>query len=150
MRVDYNYLDHSSLEPTTCLMSRWVLSSSLLAVVIVVTRGLSMSAIQIFQPTRILSASATGDLLDSIDDCLEAGKTNILIDLQNVLFMDSSGLGALVIALKRVKAVNGRFALCCVNGQARMLLEQSGMEGVFEVYASSAEFSDVIAATAKS
>jgi len=106
-----------------------------------------MSAIQVFQPTRILSSSATGDLLDSVDDCLKAGTTNVLINLQNVLFMDSSGLGALVIAFKRVKAVNGHFALCSVNGQARMLLEQSGMGEVFEIYASLEAFSNAIAAT---
>lgn len=93
-----------------------------------------MSAIQVFQPSRILSSSTTGDLLEGINQSIEAGTTNVLVNLQNVMFMDSSGLAALVIALKRVRAVHGRFALCSLNGQAKMLLEQSGMEKVFDIY----------------
>lgn len=96
--------------------------------------------LQVFQPTRILSSSTTGDLLDGIDLAIERGVTIVLIDLSHVLFMDSSGLGALVIAYKRMRAINGRFALCSLNGQARMLLEQSGMESVFEIYGSVADF----------
>ena len=104
-----------------------------------------MSEVQIFQPTRILSASTTGDLLDGITRSLEAGNRNILVNLKNVLFMDSSGLAALVIALKRIKVVKGRLALCEVNGQALMLLEQTGMTEAFEIYATAADFQRAIA-----
>lgn len=104
-----------------------------------------MPDIQVFQPSRILSSSTTGDLLDGIKQCLESGDRNILVNLQNVMFMDSSGLAALVIALKRVRAVNGRFAICCLNGQAQMLLEQSGMEKVFAIYDTPDHFNHAIA-----
>lgn len=104
-----------------------------------------MSEVQVFQPTRILSSSTTGDLLDGITRTLEAGNRTILVNLKNVLFMDSSGLAALVIALKRIKVAKGRFALCEVTGQARMLLEQTGMTQAFEIYATEDEFRRAIA-----
>jgi anti-anti-sigma factor len=104
-----------------------------------------VSEVQVFQPTRILSSSTTGDLLDGITRSLEAGNRTILINLKNVLFMDSSGLAALVIVLKRIKVVDGRFALCEVNGQARMLLEQTEMTQVFEIYETADDFYRTIA-----
>lgn len=93
-----------------------------------------MTTVQIFYPKRILSSSTTGDLLDGITRSLAAGTANILIDFQQVMFMDSTGLSALVVALKKVRAVNGRLALCRLNGQAYMVLEHSGLVEVFEIY----------------
>ncbi|PSB28470.1 STAS domain-containing protein [Stenomitos frigidus] len=93
-----------------------------------------MTTMQTFYPKRILSSSTTGDLLDGITRSLEAGIANILVDFQHVMFMDSTGLSALVVALKRVRAVNGRLALCHLNGQAYMVLEHSGLDKVFEIY----------------
>jgi anti-anti-sigma factor len=93
-----------------------------------------MANIQTFYPKRILSSSTTGDLLDGVTRCLEAGLSNILIDFQQVMFMDSTGLSALVIVLKQVRAVNGHLALCRLNGQAYMVLEHSGMDQYFEIY----------------
>lgn len=92
-----------------------------------------------------MSSATTGSLLDGIAYSLEAGRTNILIDFQQVMFMDSTGLSALVMAMKRVRQANGRFALCRLNGQARMVLEHSGMNQVFTVYETPAEFSQAIA-----
>lgn len=89
---------------------------------------------QTFYPKRILSSSTTGDLLDSVTYALEAGTTNILIDFQHVMFMDSTGLSALVVLLKQVQEANGRLAFCRLNGQASMVLEHSGMDQVFEIY----------------
>ena len=104
-----------------------------------------METMQAFYPKRILSSSTTGDLLEGIARSLDAGTKNILIDFQQVMFMDSTGLSALVITLKRVRAVNGRLALCCLNGQAYMLLEHSGMDKVFEIYDTSEDFDRALA-----
>nr|WP_277879937.1 STAS domain-containing protein [Leptolyngbya sp. FACHB-36] len=87
-----------------------------------------------------MSSSTTGSLLAAIDRSLAAGDTTILINLQDILFIDSIGLATLVVALKRVRTANGRLALCGLNGQAQMLLNQSGMEKVFEIYASPEDF----------
>ncbi len=93
-----------------------------------------MAVVQKFYPKRILSASTTGNLLEDITRTLEGGITNILIDFQHVMFMDSTGLSAMVLLLKQVNEVKGRLALCRLNGQAYMVLEHSGMDQVFEIY----------------
>ncbi len=65
-----------------------------------------MAAIEVFHPKRIMSAATTVSLLDGIAYSLEAGRINILIDFQQVMFMDSTGLSALVVAKKRVRESN--------------------------------------------
>jgi anti-anti-sigma factor len=46
----------------------------------------------------------------------------VLIDFQDVTFMDSSGLGALVLALKTVRAAGGKLFICSVNEQIKCYL----------------------------
>lgn len=104
-----------------------------------------MATMQTFYPTRILSASTAGDLLDGITRSLEGGTINILVDFHQVMFMDSTGLSALVVALKQVREVKGRLALCRLNGQASMVLEHSGMDQVFEIYETTEAFAHAIA-----
>jgi anti-sigma B factor antagonist len=93
-----------------------------------------MSTIKIFQPTRILSASSSVALIEWVTYSLESGARYLLIDLSSVSFMDSSGMGSLAVALKRVQEAGGMLALCSLNGQARMLLEIAGMDQIFPIY----------------
>jgi anti-anti-sigma factor len=104
-----------------------------------------MLKVTMIQPSRMLSANTKDEFLHEVDRNLDASNTTILVNLGNVLFIDSSGLGALVIALKRVRQVKGRLALCGLNEQAKMLLEQTGMEHAFEVHPTPQAFEQAIA-----
>ncbi len=105
-----------------------------------------MDDFAIFLSGRVLSSTTSSDLLEEIGRSMRAGQKTILINLQNTLFIDSAGLSALVTVYKQVRDARGRFALCSLNEQARMLIEQTGMEKLFEVYASPEEFSATIVA----
>lgn len=87
-----------------------------------------------FHPTRIFSSVNGRELLDFIDRSLESGVGTIVVNFQNVKFMDSSGLGSLVTAHKRLKNSGGSLLICGLNGQARMLLEMTSMDRVFNIY----------------
>ncbi|MDX2214166.1 MAG: STAS domain-containing protein [Oculatellaceae cyanobacterium bins.114] len=104
-----------------------------------------MSTINVFVPTRILSSANAPDLLAWIRDNLDADRHHLLINLKNILFMDSTGLTALITAHKMVSEVGGRLGICGLNGQARMLFEMTSMERVFEIYETMAEFEQAIA-----
>jgi anti-sigma B factor antagonist len=107
-----------------------------------------MSTFKIFQPTRILSAANSGAIIDWIEHNLDSGTLHLLIDLVNVSFMDSSGVGGLVVALKRVQAAGGTLALCSLNGQARMLFELAAMDQMFKIYANPQEYKTALSANA--
>ena len=62
-----------------------------------------------------------------------------MIDFKNVSFMDSSGLGALVLSLKTVRAAGAKLFLCSVNEQVMMLLQLTDMDKILKIYESREE-----------
>ena len=100
-----------------------------------------MQKISIYQPeTRVFSALNSLNLTTWVSECLDHGTRFIFIDLRYVSFLDSRGLGALLIVHNRVERSGGYLGLCGLSGQARMALEVSSMAGVFNVYESYADF----------
>jgi anti-anti-sigma factor len=103
---------------------------------------MSTITVEIFRPDdTLLSAHNAHKLLDWINDALSTGHKDLLIDLGGTDFMDSSGLGALVTALKRAKTAGANLALCSLKGQAKLLFELTNMFSVFDIYANPEEFS---------
>lgn len=101
---------------------------------------IAMPKVNVFQPTRILTSINAVDVQEWARECLEIQERTLLIDLRNVSFMDSSGLGALLSIQKMVQDRGGDLALCCVQGQARMLLEMTTTSHLFSIYDNQSEF----------
>lgn len=57
----------------------------------------------------------------------ESGSSNLLLDLSEVSFIDSSGLGALLGRYKRVSQAEGKMAITGASTQVRRILELSGV-----------------------
>jgi anti-sigma B factor antagonist len=70
-----------------------------------------------------------------VADCLRRGHERLVIDMSQVNFMDSSGLGALVSCLKRVGDPK-RMLLCNVAPPVVSLFKLTRMDQVFIVYPS--------------
>ncbi|MBE9043196.1 STAS domain-containing protein [Pleurocapsales cyanobacterium LEGE 10410] len=98
------------------------------------------SVVQIIEPKGILDGTKTTDFQHQIEQSIESGVDTILVDFQDVTFMDSSGLGALVKALKTLDAANVRFYLCSLNEQIKMLFELTSMDNYFVILANREEF----------
>lgn len=75
-------------------------------------------------------------LKDELVGLIEEGKNQIVVDLEGVEFMDSSGLGVLVGALRRLKEREGTLALVCTKGPVLRILSITGLNKVFPVYQS--------------
>ncbi|MGL4602162.1 MAG: STAS domain-containing protein [Plesiomonas sp.] len=65
---------------------------------------------------------------------------NVLIDLSEVHFIDSSGIGALVFLYKRLKAKSFTLALICVQGQPRELLKLLHIDNTIECHSTIKDF----------
>lgn len=98
------------------------------------------SVIKVFQPVGLLDSTQAVSFREKIDELVAEGADVILIDLQDVTFIDSSGLGLLVTALKRIRSVKGRLCICSTNEQVRMLFELTSMDRVFESFADQEAF----------
>ena len=64
----------------------------------------------------------------------EHGAPFLVIDLQKVPFMDSSGLSALVSALKAARKHNGTVVLVRPTPQVRMTLQMSMLDRIFAIH----------------
>lgn len=72
-------------------------------------------------------------------DLVDEGKYNIIVDLQKVEFMDSSGLGVLVGGLKRVKSHQGSIVLVCTQENILKIFRITGLVKVFPIYSTEVE-----------
>lgn len=98
------------------------------------------SVVQIIEPEGILDGTKTSDFQHQIEQSIESGVETILVDFGNVTFMDSSGLGSLVKALKSLNAADVQFYLCSINEQIRMLFELTSMDDYFTILRDRQEF----------
>ena len=59
---------------------------------------------------------------------------NVVVDLSDTTFIDSTGLGVLVGALRRVTEADGALSLVCVNRGILRVFEITGLVDVFGIY----------------
>ena len=79
---------------------------------------------------------ATSDRLRrEIDELLDAAEEppTLVLDLSNVSFLDSTGLNALVHALRRMRAMGGELTLSAPTEATRKLLAITGLDRAFTV-----------------
>jgi len=70
----------------------------------------------------------------AIRDLIDAGSHRLVLDLEPVGFIDSSGLSVLVSTLKAVQANQGEVVLLRPNDNVRSLMELTRLHQVFEIF----------------
>jgi anti-sigma B factor antagonist len=73
-------------------------------------------------------------LREQLHGLVAAGNNCIVVDLDSVDFLDSTGLGVLVGALKRVRANDGSLGLVCTQARIRKVFEITGLTKVFALF----------------
>ncbi len=98
--------------------------------------------VKIMQPSGRLDVTTAADFRRQVNDVasLATPPKYLLVDLQAITFMDSSGLGALVSALKSIRNSNGDMVICGANDQVQMLFELTSMTKIFKIYSTVDEF----------
>lgn len=84
-------------------------------------------------------------LRERLDEHISEGRTHLVVDLTDVSFMDSTGLGVLVGRLKLVRVTNGSLQLVCASERILKVFSITGLDKVFQIFAS---VDDALAATA--
>ena len=73
-------------------------------------------------------------LRDRLIELIDAGHYHLVIDLEDVEFLDSTGLGVLVGALKRVRVRQGSLRLVCTQERLLKIFTITGLSKVFVIY----------------
>lgn len=72
----------------------------------------------------------------AIVDLVDAGSRNIVIDMENVDFLDSTGLGVLVEGLKRVRTRGGSLSLVVTQDKIVKIFDITGLNKAFPIHGS--------------
>ncbi len=102
------------------------------------------SVIKTFQPSGILDGIQGTQLRREITSAVDTGVEIVLLDLQDITFMNSSGLGTLLAALRTVKTTGGDIFICSLNEQVKMMFKMTKMERIFKVFNNQDEFKTAI------
>ncbi|MGH3279233.1 MAG: STAS domain-containing protein [Trebonia sp.] len=81
-------------------------------------------------------------LREKLISLVEAGSYQLIVDMEGVEFLDSTGLGVLVGGLKRVRAQDGRIDLVCTQSRILRIFKITGLNKVFSIYDSVPEAID--------
>jgi len=84
-------------------------------------------------PGETLDASNSKDFRKSVKPIL-SDHNEVVLDLSEKRFVDSSGCGALLSCLRTLNAKGGDLKLCGVSKQVRALFELIRMHRVVEIY----------------
>lgn len=81
-----------------------------------------------------LDAQVSGVVKDQIKQHIDEGSTRLVLDLQGVEFLDSSGLGALVASLRKVKEKKGEIKLSGLRPEVRSIFDITRVSRLFHIY----------------
>ncbi len=83
---------------------------------------------------NVMGGPEAQEFSDSLKKLIQEGKTNIVVDLADVKFMNSSGLGMLISGLTTVKNGNGHLKLANVTEKIHSLLMITKLITIFETF----------------
>src|SRR5580692_509376 len=95
-----------------------------------------IDGMQVFELSGSLDIATSPTVRASLLDASARGDHRLIVDLTNVDFLDSTGLGALIGAQRRAKEFDGEVRLVVKEGQIVRLLRITGLLKIFAVYPS--------------
>jgi anti-sigma B factor antagonist len=88
----------------------------------------------VLQPTGRLNMVAAPALKNLVEETVASGQTRIVVDLGEVTFIDSSGLGVLISGLKATRQAGGDLRIAEVPEQVMTVLRLTNLDRVLRVH----------------
>jgi anti-sigma B factor antagonist len=88
---------------------------------------------------RIVLGEESNALREKVKSLIAAGKKKIILNMDNITFIDSAGLGTLVAAHHSVKSQGASMRLCHLGSKFQEVLQITKLLTVFDVYNTEAE-----------
>lgn len=88
----------------------------------------------IFQPQSRLDEAGGKVLMQQLISLIQEHHRLWIIDMSDVSFIDSAGLGILVNVLKSARSQDRKLVLCNLSATAKLILEITQLDRVFEVF----------------
>lgn len=91
-------------------------------------------------PQTVVSLTGEIDLSNhaalraGLNDLIVRGSVDLVLDMSEVSFVDSTGLGALIGTRRRVHAFHGSLAIVLADPATRRVFEITGLDKVFDLH----------------
>jgi len=82
---------------------------------------------------REIDAESAPDLRTAVGSCL-AGAEKVVLDLGQVKFMDSTGIGAVLACIRQANAGAGALRLCNIGRAVRSAFEMVRLDRIVEIH----------------
>jgi anti-anti-sigma factor len=90
----------------------------------------------VLRPEGRLDLATAGELKECVATTVSGSQARLVIDLADVPFIDSSGLGALISGLKSARLAGGDLRIANPSEQAKLILQLTALERVMRPYSS--------------
>ena len=90
--------------------------------------------IAVIQLVGRLNMASAARLREAVTSIVDSGRTRVAIDMSGVDFLDSSGLGAIISALKTARQAGGDLRIAAPTGQAQLVLQLTNLDRVLQAY----------------
>lgn len=98
------------------------------------TRNINDVIVVNLKNTNRLNSMITEPVKESLLEFFNKPNVSLAFDLQGITFIDSSGFGVFLSALKAASNNYGQFKICNVNGEVMELFKLLHLHHVFEIY----------------
>lgn len=89
----------------------------------------------VLRPRGRLTMASAGGFRDAVTTALHAGDHLVVIDLADLMFIDSSGLGALAGAQRIAHVGDVPLRVCGASDQVRLALELTNLDALLQPFA---------------
>jgi anti-anti-sigma factor len=81
-----------------------------------------------------LNGASAPEFKQKIRQIVESGRSRLILDMAGVVFIDSSGLSALISGLKAAREAGGFFRLTALGNQVAAVIKLMMLDRVFDIY----------------
>lgn len=95
--------------------------------------------VTVLQLADSLDISNAHEMRKALLDAISSESAQVVVNLRELDFIDSSGLAALAQGLKRARDYQGNLCLCCLRSPVRLIFEMTRFDRVFEIFVTEEE-----------
>lgn len=82
---------------------------------------------------EIIDKTQANGFMEQVDKLISSGKKHIVLDLEGLRYMNSSGLNVLVNILTKTRNVGGDVSVCNLTAKVKTLLVVTKLDTIFHI-----------------
>jgi anti-sigma B factor antagonist len=95
--------------------------------------------VTIVSPAGRIDTVSAPVLEQAINQIIDSGARNLLLDFSAVSYISSGGLRVLLATAKKLKDPADRYGLCCLSADVHKIIRLAGFTSIFSIYSSEGE-----------